>query len=341
MRIGVLTGGGDCPGLNPAIRGVVYRAIDYNDEVIGIRAGWKGLLEKDTVPLRLEDVEEIISMGGTILHTSRTNPLKKEEDTEKCIKNFKELGLDALIAIGGDDTLSVANALYKRGLPTVGVPKTMDNDLSGTDVTFGFDTAVTVAMDALARLKDTARSHFRVMVFEVMGRHAGWVALYTAVGGGADYVLIPEIPLDMDALTEHIKKVRARGKPYAVIVASEGVELPVEEEEEVRVDAFGHKILRERQVASWLADQIEKRTGFETRWVQIGHIQRGGPPTLYDRIIATRVGIKAVDMVHNGEFGKMAAIKGQDVVSVSLDEAVGKLKTVPPELFEEFKTLFK
>lgn len=341
MRIGVLTGGGDCPGLNPAIRGVVYRALDYGDEVIGIRAGWKGLLEKDTVPLCLEDVEEIISQGGTILFTSRTNPLKKEEDTQKCIDNFKELGLDALIAIGGDDTLTVANALYKRGIPTVGVPKTMDNDLSGTDVTFGFDTAVTVAMEALARLKDTARSHFRVMVFEVMGRHAGWVALYTAVGGGADYVLLPEVPLDMDALVEHIKKVRARGKPYAIIVASEGVQLPKEEEEEVRVDAFGHKILRERQVASWLADQIEKRTGFETRWVQIGHIQRGGAPTLFDRIIATRVGIKAVDMVHNGEFGKMAAIRGQEVVSVSLDEAVGKLKTVPCDLLEEFKTLFK
>lgn len=341
MRIGVLTGGGDCPGLNPALRAIVYRALDYGDEVIGIRAGWQGLLEKDTLPLRLEDVEELISQGGTFIHTSRTNPLKKEEHTEKCIQNFKELGLDALIAIGGDDTLKVANVLYKRGVPTVGVPKTMDNDLSGTDVTFGFDSAVTVAIEALARLKDTARSHFRVMVFEVMGRHAGWVALYTAVGGGADYVLLPEVPLNMDALVEHIKKVRARGKPYAIIVASEGVELPKEEEEEVRVDAFGHKILRERQVASWLADQIEKKTGFETRWVQIGHIQRGGPPTLFDRIIATRVGIKAVDMVHNGEFGKMAAIKGQEIVSVSLDEAVGKLKTVPPELLEELKTLFK
>ncbi len=341
MRIGVLTGGGDCPGLNPAIRAVVYRALDYGDEVIGIKAGWAGLLNKDTVPLKLEDVEEIISKGGTILFTSRTNPLKKEEDMEKCIQNFKELGLDALIAIGGDDTLTVAKELYKRGVPVVGVPKTMDNDLSATDATFGFDSAVSVAMDAMERLKDTARSHFRVMVFEVMGRHAGWVALYTAVAGGADYVLIPEEPLNMDKLVEHIKKVRERGKPYAIVVASEGVELPPEEEEEVRVDAFGHKILRERQVASWLGREIEKRTGYETRWAQIGHIQRGGAPTLFDRILATRVGLKAVDMVHNGEFGKMAALRGQEIVSVDLEEAVGKTKTVPPQLLEEFKTLFK
>lgn len=341
MRIGVLTGGGDCPGLNPAIRAVVYRALDYGDEVIGLKAGWAGLLNKDTVPLKLEDVEEIVSKGGTILFTSRTNPLKKEEDMEKCIQNFKELGLDALIAIGGDDTLTVAKELFKRGVPVVGVPKTMDNDLSATDATFGFDSAVSVAVDALERLKDTARSHFRVIVFEVMGRHAGWVALYTAVAGGADYVLIPEEPLNMDKLVEHIKKVRERGKPYAIVVASEGVELPPEEEEEVRVDAFGHKILRERQVASWLAREIEKRTGYETRWAQIGHIQRGGAPTLFDRILATRVGLKAVDMVHNGEFGKMAALRGQEVVSVDLEEAVGKTKTVPPQLLEEFKTLFK
>ncbi|MEK6646051.1 MAG: ATP-dependent 6-phosphofructokinase [Candidatus Firestonebacteria bacterium] len=327
MRIGVLTGGGDCPGLNPAIRGIVFRAIDFNYEVVGIFEGWKGLIKNTSKTLTLEEVEEIISKGGTILGTSRTNPTKKEEDMQKVFENFKAMNLDALIAIGGEDTLGVANKLHQKGLPVVGVPKTMDNDLSCTDFTFGFDTSVTIAIDALERLRDTARSHRRVMVFEVMGRHAGWVALYTGIGGGADWILIPEKSVEVDKMCEHLKKAHAR-KKYAIVVVSEGVQLPSANAEKEELDAFGHMILKKRGIGEAIAEEIEKKTGIETRTAAIGHIQRGGSPTLFDRILGTRVGVKAVELIQEKNFGKMACLKGNEVIAAPLSEAVSTLKTV-------------
>lgn len=340
MRIGVLTGGGDCPGLNPAIRGIVMRSLEHGFELVGISRGWAGLVEPATETLDLERVDEIIREGGTILGSSRTNPFKKDEDLAATLKNISDLGLDAIVALGGEDTLGVAAKLWKLGIKTVGVPKTMDNDLNCTDYTFGFDSAVTVAVDACDRLKDTAKSHYRTMVLEVMGRHAGWVALYTAIAGGADWVLIPEVKPDLDEMCEHLTNVRARGKRYSLVVASEGIELPQADDESVSVDSFGHVILRERGVGEFLAKEIESKTGFETRHAVLGHIIRGGAPTPFDRVLASRVGLKAADMVKNGEFGKMAAFVKNEVVAVDLEEATKELKTVPLDLYEEVKTLF-
>jgi len=325
MKIGVLTGGGDCPGLNPAIRGVVFRAMDYGDEVIGFEEGWKGPLEGLTRPLDLNSVDEIINYGGTILFTSRTNPFAIKDGPERVIENFKKIGIDALVAIGGDDTLGVAARLYKLGVKVVGVPKTMDNDLNGTDYTFGFDTSVTVAVDALNRLRDTARSHKRIIVLEVMGRKAGWVALFTGIAGGADWILLPEKKPDFDAMCEHLRKDFKR-KSYALVVVSEGIEIPLALESEV--DQFGHKLLQKRGVGDFVARFIKEKTSIATRSAVIGHIQRGGSPTLFDRMLGTRVGVKAVDMVHNGEFGKMAAMVGNKIDAVSLEEATEKLKVV-------------
>lgn len=336
-----MTGGGDCPGLNAAIRAAVMRLLDYDHETVGISRGWLGLIEGLSEPLTLERVDDIISKGGTILGSSRTNPLKKNEDLDKCLNNVKSLGLDAIVAMGGDDTLGVAVNLQKLGTNTVGIPKTMDNDLAETDYTFGFDTAVSVAVDAVDRLRDTARSHQRVMVLEVMGRHAGWVALYTAIAGGADWALIPEVTPDLDEMCNHLVKVRARGKPYSIVVASEGIDLPQADEEGISVDAFGHVILRERGVGDFLAKEIESRTGFETRSAVLGHIQRGGSPTVFDRVLATRLGLKAAEMVNAGEFGKMSAIQANQIVSVDMERAISELKTVPIELYEEAKLLFR
>lgn len=341
MKVGILTGGGDCPGLNPAIRAAVMRLGDYGHETVGLSKGWLGLVEGLTQPLTLENVEEIISIGGTILGSSRTNPFKKDEDLKKCLRNVKKLKLDAIIALGGEDTLGVAGRLYKLGIPTVGIPKTMDNDLSQTDYTFGFDTAVSVAVDAVDRLRDTAKSHSRTMVLEVMGRHAGWVALYTGIAGGADWILIPEVTPDLDEMCDHLKAVRNRGKSYSIVVASEGINLPQVDEEGISVDAFGHVILRERGVGEYLAKEIEGGTGSETRSATLGHIQRGGPPTVFDRVLATRLGLKAAEMVQAGEFGRMSAIQKNEIVSVDLELAVSELKTVPIELYEEAKLLFK
>ena len=341
VRVGVLTGGGDVPGLNPAIRAVVMRLLDYGHEPVGLPRGWLGLMEGLTEPLTLESVEEIVSRGGTILGSSRTNPLKRDEDLDKCLDNIKALGLDAVVAIGGEDTLSVASNLHKLGVNTVGVPKTMDNDLSETDYTLGFDTAVNIAMDAVDRLRDTAKSHDRAIVLEVMGRHAGWVALYTGVAGGADWILIPEVAPDLDEMCDHLVRARNRGKRYAIVVASEGIDLPQAEEESVSVDAFGHVILRERGVGDFLAREIESRAGLETRSAALGHIQRGGPPTMFDRVLGTMLGLKAADMVNAGEFGKMSAIRGNQIVAVDMERAVSGLKTVPIELYEEAKSLFK
>jgi ATP-dependent phosphofructokinase / diphosphate-dependent phosphofructokinase len=343
MRIGMLTGGGDCPGLNPAIRGFVLRAIDYGYECLGFQNGWRGLVEGHQRPLGLPEVEDIILQGGTILGSSRTNPFRPghEEDLEKVLHNIKSFELDAVCALGGEDTLGVAHKLYKLGVPTVGIPKTMDNDLEATDYTFGFDSAVSVATDSIDRLRDTARSHNRVMVVEVMGRHAGWVALYAGVAGGADWILLPEISLDLDEMCEHLNAVRARGKNYSIVVTSEGVELPHADETDVSVDAFGHVILRERGVAEFLAKEIENRTGIETRFAVLGHIQRGGAPTVFDRVLASRLGIKAADLVHERQFGKMASIRGMEIVGVDLHDAVSQLKTVPISMYEEAKILFK
>jgi phosphofructokinase-like protein len=342
MRIGILTGGGDCPGLNPAIRGFVMKALGYRWECIGFLNGWKGLAEGVSRPLGLADVEEIIGQGGTMLGSSRTNPFKpgREQDLQNCLDNIKRFELDAVVALGGEDTLGVAYKLYQRGINTVGVPKTMDNDLNATDFTFGFDSAVSVATESVDRLRDTARSHNRVMVVEVMGRHAGWVALYAGIAGGADWILVPEQPLDLDAMCAHLTEVRARGKNYSIVVASEGVEIPHSEDADVTVDSFGHVILRERGVGEFLAKEVEARTGIETRFAVLGHIQRGGSPTVFDRVLASRLAIKAAELVHNREFGKMASIQGNQIVGVDLAQAVAELKTVPCALYEEARVLF-
>lgn len=338
MRIGILTGGGDCPGLNPAIRGAVFKALDHGDECVGIIEGWQGLLSCETEPLDLTRVDEIIDRGGTILGTSRTNPFKDPTLVQQTIANIAAMGLDAIIAIGGDDTLGVAAKLAALGVKVVGVPKTMDNDLSGTDYTFGFDTAVSVALDASRRLKDTALSHRRIIVLEVMGRHAGWVALYTGIGSGADYTLIPEVPIDWDAMVRQVMTAYKR-KKYAFIVASEGVEVTPAASE--KLDDFGHMLLQDRGVGPEVARILEEKTGISTRSATIGHIQRGGSPTLFDRILGSRVGVKAIEMIHSGEFGKMAALRGTEVIAIPLTEAVGTLKTVPQAWVDLLKVFSK
>jgi phosphofructokinase-like protein len=341
MRVGVLTGGGDCPGLNAAIRGIVYRCADYGFEVIGIEDGWQGLVDKHWVMLDIPAVDEIIDKGGTILGASRTNPFLREDDLAATMQNIRELSLDVIMALGGEDTLGVAKKMADLGVKAVGIPKTMDNDLAETDFTFGFDSAVSVAVDAADRLKDTAKSHKRVLVLEVMGRHAGWVAYYAGVAGGADWILLPEEPLDLDRMCEHLKATRGRGKTYNLVVVSEGIDLPEADTHGMSVDAFGHIVLRERGVGEYVAKVIEEKTGFETRFAQLGHVQRGGSPTPFDRVLATRLAIKAVDLVKAGEFGKMASVKGNEIVSVSLDSATRELKLVPHTMWEEARVMFK
>jgi ATP-dependent phosphofructokinase / diphosphate-dependent phosphofructokinase len=340
-KVAILTGGGDCPGLNPAIRGAVMRGMDLGYEFVGLQEGWRGFIEAKTMPLTLKDVKEIVGKGGTILGSSRTNPFKKEGAPQKCLENFKKLGLHALIALGGEDTLGVANRFYKEHkLPVVGVPKTMDNDLSATDYTFGFDTAATISVDAAERLRDTGRSHRRIMVLEVMGRHAGWVALYTAIASAADGLLLPERKADIDKLCAHLKMVHARDQ-VAIVITSEAVELPGQDNKGEELDQFGHMLLKNRAVGEHLAELIEKGTGIETRSAAIGHIQRGGSPTLFDRILGSRVGKRAIELVDAGQFGQMVALRGLDVIGVSLEEATAKLKTVPLEWLQAADTFFK
>lgn len=344
MRVGVLTGGGDCPGLNPAIKGVVQRGADHGFEFVGIELGWRGLIENFTLELNLERVEDIHRVGGTILGSSRTNPFAEgqEDDLRACLRHWDEIGLDALIAIGGEDTLGVANRLHcEHAKNVVGVPKTMDNDLDCTDYTFGFWSAVNVAVDAADRLTDTARSHHRILVLEVMGRHAGWVALYTGIAAGADYICIPEVPVDLDDLVDALKRKRARGKRWGLVVTSEGAEIPaVGTTEEESLDAFGHATLAGRNVGEFLATVIEERTNIETRSVSLGHVVRGGAPTPFDRLLGLQVGILAADLVHEGKFGMMAALHGTEIVPVPLADAVARLKTVPLELYESLRTTF-
>jgi 6-phosphofructokinase 1 len=344
MKIGVLTGGGDCPGLNAVIRAVVRKADAHNSRVVGIRNGWKGLVDLAPMDLDSKAVTGILHTGGTIIGTSRTNPFKNPSGPDKVLRNFRLLGLDALIAIGGEDTLGAASKLFERGLPVVGVPKTIDNDLSGTDFTFGFDTAVSIATDAIDRIHTTAESHNRVMVVEVMGRHAGWIATFAGIAGGANVVLIPEKPIDIDEVCDLILRRHSRGKSFSIVVVAEGAkfqEKPGAEGElvtqEARTDEFGH--VRLGGISQLLAAAIEKRTRFETRFVVLGHIQRGGSPTAHDRVLATRYGIFATEMVHRGEFGKMAALQGNQIVPVPLAEATAKEKTVDMVLYaiaEEF-----
>ena len=327
-RIAILTGGGDCPGLNPAIRGVVLKASKLGYECVGIQEGWKGMINAAAKPIGPDDVREMTGKGGTMLGTSRTNPYKNG-CVPKVLETFQTLNLHALVAMGGEDTLGVANKLYKEHkINVIGVPKTMDNDLDATDYTFGFDTAATLAMEAAERLIDTGRSHRRIMVLEVMGRHAGWVALYTAIGAGADYLCLPERPVSVTDMVQRLKAAHA-AKGTALVVASEAIKLPGEKKDE-KLDDFGHMILKERGVAERLTEVIRRETGVETRSAVIGHMQRGGPPTLFDRILGTRVGVAATDLVHEGKFGSMVALKGDAVIAVSLEAATAKLKTVTP-----------
>ncbi|MBN2119449.1 MAG: 6-phosphofructokinase [Candidatus Omnitrophica bacterium] len=339
-RVGILTGGGDCPGLNAVIRAATRSALNNSWEVVGIKNGWKGLLEKETQILDMRSISGILHRGGTILGTSRTNPYKNEGDSEIAKNNFKELNLDALIAIGGEDTLGVANKLSEEGLNIVGVPKTIDNDLNATDYTFGFDTAVNIATECIDRLHTTAESHHRLMVVEVMGRHAGWIATFSGLAGGADVILIPEIPINVAEVCQIIKNRHARGKNFSIIVVAEGAKFSKSQEilQDGELDEFGHVKLG--GIGQKLAKLIETNTGFETRVVVLGHIQRGGTPTAYDRILATRYGVKAMELVFNKKFGRMAALKGNHIVDVPLKEAIAELKTVDEKIYEIAKIFF-
>ncbi len=335
-----MSGGGDCPGINSVIRAIVRKGLTQNYEILGIRNGWKGLIEKDTLALNLDSVSGILPKGGTILGTSRTNPFKKEGDLDKLKQNFKSLKIDALIAVGGEDTLGVAEKLYREGLNIVGVPKTIDNDLSGTDRTFGFDTAVNIATEAIDRIHTTAESHHRVMVVEVMGRHAGWIGLEAGIAGGADAILIPEFHIDMDEVCALIKRRHQRGKTFSIVVVAEGAifKKGTVVLQEKKLDAFGH--VRLGGIGQILGREIEKRTGFETRVTVLGHVQRGGSPTAYDRVLGTLYGVKAMELVIESKFGQMASLQGNKIVSVALKEATGAIKLVPRELYDIAKIFF-
>jgi ATP-dependent phosphofructokinase / diphosphate-dependent phosphofructokinase len=341
MRIGVLTGGGDCPGLNAVIRAIVRKGVEQlGHEFVGYRDGWYGPLEGASGALGVPEVRGILPRGGTILGSSRTNPFKQDGGAEQIVANLAEEGVDGLIAIGGEDTLGVAARLHaEHGVQVVGVPKTIDNDLGATDYTFGFDTAVNIAMEAIDRLHTTADSHHRVLIVEVMGRHAGWIAFHAGLAGGANVILIPEQPFDLEKVCELVgRRLEARFAP--IVVVSEGAQ-PVDgvtEAQDKGLDAFGH--VRLGGIAHWLEGEIEQRTGKETRATVLGHVQRGGTPTAFDRVLATRFGLHAVDAVDSGEWGKMTALRGTDIRLVELSEAVDELKTVPRELYEEAEVFF-
>ena len=339
-RIGILTGGGDCPGLNAVIRAVARRSLLRGWEVVGVREGWRGLVDGVVEALGPREISGLLPRGGTILGTTRTNPYKVEGGVERVRENFGAMKLDALVAIGGEDTLGVAARLHaEHDFPVVGVPKTIDNDLSGTDYTFGFDTAVSVATEAIDRLHTTAESHNRVMVVEVMGRHTGWIAVMSGIAGGADVILIPEEPISIDEAVADIRRRHERGKDFSIVVVSEGYELEGTDNEG-DVDQFGHVRLSQRGVGDAVARQIGEKTGYETRVTVLGHVQRGGSPTARDRVLATRFGLKAADLAHAGRFGRMAALQGDQIVDVSLDEATKELKQVPAEWYAVAKAFF-
>ncbi len=341
MKIGVLTGGGDCPGLNATIRAVVRRSLEYDYDVIGIRDGWKGLIEVNFFPLTRNAIQGLLVKGGTIIGTSRTNPYKNPETVEKVKNNIKKLGLDALICIGGDDTLGVATKLYNEGFNTIGVPKTVDNDLCGTDYTFGFNTAVSIVTEALDRLHTTTEAHNRVMVVEVMGRHSGWIATYGGLAGGADLVLVPEVPFTLNDICDVVKKRQNIGRYFSIIVVAEGA-IPKDVDsyftKDKRKDEFGHVILG--GVGRYVAEKIEEKTGIETRFVVLGHLQRGGAPTVYDRVLASRFGVAAADLVKEEKFGRMVALQGSSIVDIPLEEGTKKTKTVNMDVYNVAKVFF-
>jgi 6-phosphofructokinase 1 len=344
-RIGILTGGGDCPGLNAVIRAATRRSLDGGAEVVGVREGWRGLVEGKFQPLDYRGISGILPRGGTILGTSRTNPYKVEGGVDRVLATFRDEGLDALVAIGGEDTLGVAARLHaEHEFPVVGVPKTIDNDLSATDYTFGFDTAVFIATEAIDRLHTTAESHNRVMVVEVMGRHTGWIAVMSGIAGGADMILIPEQPLTVEQACEDLRRRHERGKDFSIVVVSEGYELTYESGErrtvtqDAETDQFGH--VRLGGVGDALARDIEERTGYETRVTVLGHVQRGGSPTPHDRILATRFGLKAADLVDAGAWGRMAALQGDAIVDVAIEDATKELKKVPPAVYDVARAFF-
>ena len=346
MKIAMLTGGGDCPGLNAVIRAVVRKGIfTYEDEFIGFMEGWRGVVEDKSMPLDLDAVGGILPRGGTILRTSRTNPSKRSDGIDRCMATLEKNQIDALIAIGGDDTLSVAQKLHERGAKVIGVPKTIDNDLGGTDYTFGFDTACNIVCEALDRVHTTAEAHNRVMVVEVMGRDAGWIALYSGIAGGADVILIPERPFDVDKVADSIRQRHERGRYFSIVVVAEGAKFSSEPGQgspvlqDMGKDEFGHVKLG--GIANILAREIEKRTGFEARAVVLGHIQRGGSPSAFDRVLATRYGLGAIDMVHRGEFGCMAALRSHKIVSIPLLEAISRNRTVDSEMIQIVDGLFQ
>jgi 6-phosphofructokinase 1 len=338
MRIGVLTGGGDCPGLNAVIRAVVRKSMmQYGWEVYGIKNGWAGYVDSNVDLLDLNKVSGILPKGGTILGTSRTNPFKKEGVPETIVENARKLGIDATVAVGGEDTLGVAYRLHKLGMPTVGVPKTIDNDLGGTDFTFGFDTAVNIATEAIDRLHTTAESHHRVIVVEVMGRHTGWIAVYAGIAGGADVILVPEKPFVVEEVCDLIKKRHSRQKSFSIVVVAEGAKLQVEGDvdgslitQDVEMDDFGH--VRLGGIGNVLGRELERRTGFETRVSVLGYVQRGGTPTAFDRVLATRYGVKACELIEQGEYGKMVALRGNKIVGVEMEDAL-KMKKVDMDLY--------
>lgn len=340
MRIGLLTGGGDCPGLNAVIRAVVRAADQYSYHVLGIKSGWHGLITGEVEPLTKYSVSGILPRGGTILGTSRANPFKKPEDTQRLSDNYKKFGLDCIIAVGGEDTLGAGKKLQDMGLSIIGIPKTIDNDLSGTDYTFGFDTAVNIATDAIDRLHTTAEAHHRVMVVEVMGRHAGWIATVAGIAGGADCVLIPEKPFNINNVCQLIKQRQKRGKYFSIIVVAEGAtpESGSMVTQDASVDEFGH--VRLGGISHLIGKQIEEKTGIETRVTILGHIQRGGSPTAFDRVLATRFGVEAVELVRKGEFGKMVGLRGNEIISVSLEEVSTGLKLVDLKLFNIAELFF-
>lgn len=342
--IGILTGGGDAPGLNAVIRAVTIKGISAGYDVLGFHDGWRGLLEKDFEMLNMERVEDIHTLGGTILGSSRTNPAKVENGVEIADRHLRETGVDYLIAAGGDDTLGVALDLYKAGMPVVGVPKTIDNDLRGTDYTFGFDTAINRVCDFIEMLKTTTQSHHRVMVAEIMGRHAGWMTLHGGMAGGAHVIVIPEKVVTVKDVCEPIIRRYKAGKTWAIVAVSEGAIVDGIMENiahSSKLDAFGHvRLGTGRGVAEALADAIEDETGYETRSIVFGHLQRGGAPTAYDRVLGTRLGVHVVELIQAGKFGTMAAVRSGDMIAVPLEEAVGGLKTVPPDRYEVARLFF-
>lgn len=341
MRVGILTGGGDCPGLNAVIRAVVRKGIiHYDFEVFGIKNGWLGLIEGNIVPLDLNTISGILPRGGTILGTSRTNPFKIKGAIGKIFSQLTKFEIEAIIAVGGEDTLGVAAKLHKQGLNVVGVPKTIDNDLSYTDYTFGFDTAISIVTEALDRLHSTAEAHHRVIVVEVMGRHAGWIAVYGGLAGGADYIIIPEVPFKIDDICQSIQKRRERGKEFSIIVVAEGAQ-PENSDlitQGNETDPFGHKKLG--GIGHYIGKQIEEKTGLETRVTVLGHTQRGGSPTAFDRILATRFGAAAVDLIHQRKFGFMVSLLGNKIISVPLEKAVNDIKKVDTEIYDLAKLFF-